>query len=298
MNKFFNSADAAYFNGSLPKFDTRSSTLVSASRYLNSVALRDMTAQEMLRRNGPDITPTAFIAEINALLLEMEDWPRVLELLEEEKVRMPAFRAWCEGRRLALFSRQDLEGGAPGTLRAMIHDFVVRTGYQLDFFFQGQEIENDADFLFRQRALTHDIEHMITGFGTDSAGEVALATAQTRAFYNYFTPEFAAFVDRLQNYLGAAKMTRSNFYYPNAAKAHNDALDRGAAQGRLWKYPLLLAPYHAMLDWRIGDIREELGIADVPPEGIWSWTVAAYEDPRIGDAARPTAGMTIRIDGS
>lgn len=77
VKKLFKQADAAYFNGSLPKFGTRGSTIVSASKYLNSGALRDMTAQEMLRRNRPDVTPTAFIAEINALLMEMVDWPRI-----------------------------------------------------------------------------------------------------------------------------------------------------------------------------------------------------------------------------
>lgn len=287
---FFSQADADYFNGSLPRFGTRSSTLTSASRYLNNAAMREITAQEMLRRNGPDITPTAFIAEANALLLELEDWPRIFALFEQEKARLPQFRDWCEGRRLAQFSLEELAGGEPGTLRATIHDFLVATGYQLDFFFQGMEIKTDADFLFRQRALTHDIEHMISGFEANSAGEVALATAQTRAFYNYFTPEFAAFVDRLQNYLGAAKMTRSNFYYPEAAKAHNDALDIGAAQGRKWKYPLLMAPYHDMLDWRMEEIREELGITDVPPPGIWAWTIDAYEDSRtVQDSPRQSS---------
>ena len=285
-SKQFDEANAAYFNGSLPKFGTQSSTLVSASRYLNSAALRDVTAQEMLRRNGADITPTAFIAESAGLLSELEDWPRIHALFEEEKARLPLFREFCEDRRMAPTAEQELRDARPGTLRALLYDFVVVSGYDLTFGKPARELQTEIELFHKKRTLSHDIEHMLTGFDTDCAGEVALATANTRAFYAYFQPELAAFLDRLPNFLGAAKMVRSNLYYPEVVKANNDALDMGAAAGRNWKCPLFLLPYCDLLDWQVQDIREEYGIRNLPPKGLWTWTIAAYEDPRIDESER------------
>lgn len=281
VNQLYDDNNAAYFNGNLPKFSTHSSTLVSASKYLNDPLLRDLVAQELLRRNGPDITPTAFITEIARALARHEDMDRIMALFEQEKARLPRFRQFCEERRLAPFKAEGLAGGRPGTLRALIHDFVVSSGYDMDFFMAGRAIESDIEFLHKQRSLSHDIEHLITGFETNSGGEVALAAANTRAIYAYFTPEFAAYIERMVTVLVAAKLTRSNLYYPQSVPGHLDAEDMGAAQGRNWKLPLFLMPFHDLLDWQVDDIRREYGITPVPQPGIWQWTETAYEDPRI-----------------
>ena len=47
-----------YLNSAIVKLETRSSTLVSSSPYLNSAPLRAIIAQEMLRRNGADLPNT------------------------------------------------------------------------------------------------------------------------------------------------------------------------------------------------------------------------------------------------
>ena len=61
-------ADFDYFNGSIKKISTESSVLVSSSPYLNNARLRDLIAQEMLRRNGADVPNTAFIPEVAQIL--------------------------------------------------------------------------------------------------------------------------------------------------------------------------------------------------------------------------------------
>ncbi|MFC3173684.1 hypothetical protein ACFOD9_05410 [Novosphingobium bradum] len=286
--KLYNEANAAYFNGALPRFGTQSSTLVSASHYLNSAAMREITAQEMLRRNGPDISPTAFIAESAMILGGLEDWPGLFALFEAEKARLPALRAFCEDPRTIPTSPDELKGAAPGTLRERLHQFL-QMGFDFNFGRGDAEPGSEIERFQRKRMHAHDVEHMITGFPTDSAGEVALATANTRAFYAYFVPEFAAWLDRLANFLGAARMMRSNLYYPGVVQVHNDALDIGAAQGRSWKLPLFLVPFADLLDWQVQDIREEYGITGAPADGIWTWTIAAYEDPRVDGAEPPVS---------
>lgn len=273
-------ADFAYYNGSGPKFTTESSTLISSSPYLNHPELRELIAQEMLRRNGPDLPNTAYIPNVVKILMELEDWPRVFQMFEEEKARLPEFKAWLDGRKISLFTTEELTGAKPGTLRAVIHDFVVNSGYNMDHFFQGMEIKTDFDFYMKERTHAHDIEHMITGFETDHCGEVALLAANARALYGYFKPELAAFFNRVSAYLKAKTTMKSGLFYPECFAEELNAEDIGAAQGRAWKHPLFIIPYRDYLDHQITDIREEFGITKAPPSGHWKWTTAISEDPR------------------
>ena len=273
-------ADYAYYNGTGPKLTTQSSTLISSSQYLNHPELRTLIAQEMLRRNGPDLPNTAYIPNVVKILMELEDWPRIFQLFEEEKARLPVFKAWLEGRKISLFTADELADAKPGTLRAVIYDFVVNSGYNMDHFYQGMEIKTDFDFYMKERTHTHDIEHMITGFETDHCGEIALLAANSRALFGYFKPELAAFFNRVSAYLKAKTTLKSALFYPEVFAEELNAEDIGAAQGRAWKHPLFLIPYRDLLDWQVRDIREEYGITNAPPSGHWAWTTAKSMDPR------------------
>lgn len=273
-------ADFDYYNGAIKKIGTESSVLISSSPYLNHAGLRALVAQEMLRRNGPDTPNTAYIPEVAQILHQLEDHAEILRLLEEEKQRLPVFREWLDRRQLADFKVDEVKDCAPGTLGAVIHDFLALSGYNMDHFFQGMKIESDFDFYLKQRTLTHDIEHMITGFETDHAGEIGLLAANARAFYKYFRPELAAFFNRVGAYLKARTVMRSGLFYPEAYKIELDAEDFGAAQGRNWKMPLMLLPYRDMIHRQVADIRAEYGITPTVPSGSWAWTTAVSEDPR------------------
>jgi len=273
-------ADFDYFNGAIKTIDTDSSVLVSSSPYLNNARLRALIAQEMLRRNGADVPNTAFIPEVAQIFHQLEDHATLFRLFEEEKQRLPDFKAWLERRQLADFKAEEVKDCTPGTLGAVIYDFLANSGYQNDFFFQGMKI--DFDFYLKQRTLTHDIEHMITSFETDHAGEIALLAANTRAYYQYFRPELAAFFNRVGTYLRAKTMMKSGLFYPEAFKIELDAEDFGAAQGRNWKMPLMMLPYRDLVNTPVSEIRETYGITPTNPPGTWTWTTAIAEDPREG----------------
>lgn len=261
-----------YFNGGIQKIATESSVLVSSSPYLNHAGLRGLIAQEMLRRNGPDKPNTAFIPQVAEILMTLEDLPRVIQLFEEEKARLPRFREWCEKRQLADFKKDEVKDCAPGTLGAALHHFMVSSGYELDIFYRELQVVNDFTFYLRQTALTHDIEHMVTGFLPNHGGEVALLTANMHSKFRYFHPELAGFFNRIQTYLKAKTIMKDGLHYPAAMAINLEAEFKGAEQGRNWKYPIALAPWRDWADWQIADIREELGITPVPPEGLWEGT--------------------------
>jgi ubiquinone biosynthesis protein Coq4 len=268
-----------YFNGAIRKVETESSVLVSSSKYLNHQELRHLVSQEMLRRNGPDLPNTAYIPEVAQILMMLEDFPRILELFELEKARLPKFKEWCDKKSLADFKKDEVKDSAPGTLGAALYDFMVNSGYELDIFYREIQVVNDLTFYLRQTALTHDIEHIVSGFGPNHGGEIALLTANLHAKALYFHPEMAAFFSRVATYLKAKTVMKDGLHYPEAWALHLEAEYQGAVQARNWKYPLMLADWRAMVDWQISDIREELGISPVPPEGLWADTNRLCEDP-------------------
>ena len=282
-------AELSYFNGPAGTITTQSSTLISSSPYLNDAALRDMIGQEYLRRNGPDLPNTAYIPDTVKMMMAHEDWARISQLIEEEKQRLPAFRSWLEGRKITLFSQEELAGAEPGTLRYVIWDFVTNSGMNMDFFYQGMEIQSDLDFLLKERSTTHDVEHMITGFEANHAGEIALLKANERAIYNYFRPELAAFMFRTGAFLLTKSKMRCGLFYPDCYKVELEAEEVGMMQGKNWKHPLFIIPYRDYLDWKVADIREEFGITAAPPSGYWDWTTAVSEDPRNDNQPLPTA---------
>lgn len=277
--------ERAYFNGAIKTVETTSSTLVSSSKYLNHGELRALIAQEMLRRNGADLPNTAYIPEVAQILIMLEDFPEVLGLFEAEKARLPRFREWLDTRKLADFKKSEVEHCAPGTLGAALHDFMVDSGYELDVFYREIQVVNDLTFYLRQTALTHDIEHIVSGFGPNHGGEIALLNANMHAKSRYFVPALASFFNRIQSYLKAKTIMKDGLHYPEAYVVNLEAEYQGAVQGRNWKYPIMLAPWRDWVDWQISDIREELGITPVPAEGLWADTnrLCNEDDPHYGE---------------
>lgn len=278
-------ADRAYFNSSIKTITTESSVLVSSSRYLNHAGLRDLIAQEMLRRNGPDLPNTAYIPEVAQILHDLEDMPQVIGLFEAEKARLPRFREWLEKRSLSNFTIAELEHCQPGTLGEAIRNFMVHSGYQLDLFFQEVQVVNDFTFYLRQTALTHDIEHMVTGFGPNHGGEVALINANLHAKARYFRPELNAFFSRIAFYLKAKTIMKDGLYYPQAMALNLEAEFVGSEQGRNWAYPIMLVDWRQYVDMQIDDIRKELNITPVLPKGLWDATnrLCNEDDPHYGE---------------
>lgn len=272
-----------YFNGAIRKIETTSSVLVSSSKYLNSAPLRALVAQEMLRRNGPDLPNTAYIPEVAQILHLLEDHADIVRLFEEEKARLPLFREWLDRRSLADFKVEEVKHCAPGTLGAALRSFMVDSGYELDVFFREVQVVNDFTFYLRQTALTHDIEHMVTGFGPNHGGEVALLTANMHAKARYFRPELSAFFNRIASYLKAKTIMKDGLFYPEAAALNLEAEFRGAEQGRNWAYPVMLVDWRAHIDTPIVELRTMLNITPVLPDGEWDDTNRLSEDPEVAN---------------
>lgn len=268
-------ADFDYFNGGIGAVTTDSSTLISSSKYLNHAGLRALISQEMLRKNGADMPTTAYIPQVAMIFGELADRGELMRLLAEEREKNPVFAAWLDRRHLSDFTAEELKDSRPGTLGARIYDFLANSGFDNDLFYRGMKIENDFQYYQKERVFTHDIEHMVTGFGPNFCGEIALLSANLQSFYSFFTPGLVHHFATLSGYLYTKSMMKANLHYPVVMPAFLEATRLGIEQGARWKKPLLLAQWRDYLDWPIPDLREELGIGETPPDGYWDWTSAA-----------------------
>lgn len=268
-------ADMDYFNGAIRRVTTDSSVLVSSSKYLNDPDLRTLISQEMLRKNGPDVPTTAYIPEVAIRMGALTDQADLTKLLAEERVKNPDFAAWLDRRHLSDFKADELKDSRPDTLGAMIYDFLANSGFENDLFYRGMKIDSDFQYYQKERVFTHDIEHMVTGFGPNFCGEIALLSVNFQAFYSYFTPKLAHYFSNLSAYLYSKSMMKSVLHYPDVMPAFLEATRLGLEQGGRLKRPLLMTPWRDYIDFKLADLREELGIGETVPPGHWQWTSAA-----------------------
>jgi ubiquinone biosynthesis protein COQ4 len=146
----------------------------------------------------------------------------------------------------------------PGTLGRRYADLILSLGYDPEFF-RPRDISSDDRWLTQRIATTHDIHHVVAGFGTETAGEngVLAITAAQIGFPGYVLLTSAG-------QLAAFRFQPERFPLLSAAQAHGHAIAR-------------MAQCLAAVKWEEGwekpvrQWRQELGIhdpADTEPYGL------------------------------
>lgn len=259
-----NQAEADYMQGGVEP--VTSSVLVSNSKFLNSPWFREAWTQASLRRYGPDLPDTYCIPMMIRGIAETSDVAEFMAEIAAEKARNPEFGDWLNARRLTNYRAEEMAHHAPGTLGATIREFVAQSGMQMEFTGIGEEIANDFDYVIKRRGVNHDIEHMVTGFGPNALGEVALAMCNNASFANYFPPKLAHHISMTTVFVTAASYMRNALHYPAIMPHFYEAVQRGIAAGRALKKPLFLVQWEDYLDRSLEDICAELGIERGPDE--------------------------------
>ncbi|WP_315859532.1 MULTISPECIES: Coq4 family protein [unclassified Cyanobium] len=140
-----------------------------------------------------------------------------------------------------------------GSLGRSYAELIRRLNYDPEFF-RPRPIDSEAQWLTQRVATTHDIHHVVGGFGTSAAGEsgVLAITAAQIGFPAYVllttAGQLASFRLQLQRYEELAK-----------AVAHGMAIGHQA-------HCLIAARWEVGWERSVGDWRLELGIND-PADG-------------------------------
>jgi len=249
-----------------------SSVLISNSKYLNNPYYRDAFAQQALRRHGPDLPPTYMVPLMLKAISEVTDRAEASRLIAEEKVKNPEFGAWIDARRRSIFRPEEVLDHRPGTLGAAIRTFMA-AGYNMEFISQRQ-VPSDIDYLRQTRAAFHDIEHLVTGFAANAAGEQALSLCNIAAFSRYFTPALAQYLSHANCWVSAGGYMRTSLHYHQVLPTYLEAMQLGIAAGLALERPLFMEPWEDYLDWPLEDIAAHIGFVRGPVDA-WAWTTEA-----------------------
>lgn len=110
----------------------------------------------------------------------------------------------------------------PGSLGRRYADLILSLGYDPEFF-RPRDISSEGRWLTQRIATTHDIHHVLTGFGTEAAGEngVLAITAAQIGFPGYVLLTSAG-------QLASFRFQPERFPLISAAVSHGAAIARQA----------------------------------------------------------------------
>ena len=146
----------------------------------------------------------------------------------------------------------------PGTLGRRYADLILSLGYDPEFF-RPRDVSSPGRWLTQRIATTHDIHHVIAGFGTEAAGEngVLAITAAQIGFPGYVLLTSAG-------QLASFRFQPDRFPALSAAVAHGHSIARQAQC-------LAAVKWEEGWDKPVRQWRQELGIsdpADAQPYGL------------------------------
>jgi ubiquinone biosynthesis protein COQ4 len=254
-------AEIAYMRG--PKEPAAGSVPRSTSKYLNSVLFKEAFATMSLRRFGKDVANTYDIPDMSRGIRDVTDYAEAARLVAEERDNNPVFARWLDERRGLGIDLPRMEKCAPGTLGKVLHEFIVSSGMEM-IFINNYEAKNDLDYFMRQMGHTHDIQHLVTGFGPNIAGEIALSTMNLRSFPRFMSAALAHHANVANSFVTSASFSRTLFNYPDGVEMLFDALKLGIEAGEKVKQPLFMIDYSTYFDWRLEDITADLGFERGP----------------------------------
>jgi ubiquinone biosynthesis protein Coq4 len=251
-----------------------SSVLTSNSKYLNNPIYRDAFATQALRRHGHDLPPTYMVPIMVRSFQETNDYPRLMALLDAEKTRVPALGEWIDAREDFTFKRDELADYAAGTLGHAIYKFLGIPGVNMEFSSDGKVVQSDFEYLGKRRGYFHDIEHMVTGFSANTAGEAALSIMNATQDARFFTPELAQYMSQGNMWVTSTGLYRTGLHYHHALPTYLDAVQQGIAAGLALRQPMFTMRWNRYLDWQLDDIAAYLGFKR-GPGSAWDWTTDA-----------------------
>jgi ubiquinone biosynthesis protein COQ4 len=274
MNKLTNKARDAYLQGQNEPVTTDSSILVSSSKYLNNAKLRDVIAQETLRKNGWDIPITGLLPDLMLAINEANDYQQDLQAILEERKRLPEFAAFLDERFLSNLQAEDLKDCASGTLGAHVYAYMIETGMNLNFLRDEEAFADDLHYYTRRSGQCHDIEHIVTGLGPNLWGELGLVFFKGAMDTSYFSTPVASILNR--QYLTAAGtyFIRTNLHYPHLIGGMMEAIKLGIEMAGRTSKQFLYIKWEDYWDVPLEEVRRELNIYGFPAPGAWDWTNA------------------------
>ena len=204
-------------------------------------ALKELVALAGVARSGGDLKAVADLVD------SLIDSPQMAECLRRCREEAGG-AAMIDGRYPPLQPDMAFLGALPkGSLGHSYAELMLRRGYDPEFF-RPRPLRSDAHWLTQRIATTHDIHHVVSGFGTTPEGEsgVLAITATQIGFPAYVMLNNAAQVSRF-------RLKIKSYALMGQAIAHGNTIGFSAE-------PLWLARWEEGWDGPVDRWRQRLGI--------------------------------------
>lgn len=259
--------ETAYMQGNVPP--PTSSFMISNSKYLNSPLFRDALCQASLRRYGWDLPVTYHLPTSFRAIADVTDVDEFVEAVEAEKRTNPEFRTWVDARKLPVYSLEQVRECSVGSLGSILFEFMSQPGMQVDFMRRGDPIDTDVDYIMKRRSAGHDIEHIVTGFGTNQPGEHAISLLSSLGSTRFLSPDLAKIVNLGTALANSASFMRNSLHYPAGMPWLFQATQKAIEMGFALPCPMYMVDWDKYLDWTIADICSDLGIVHNQDNATW-----------------------------
>lgn len=242
----------------------------TTSVYLNSPIFRDAFTTMALRRMGPDVPTTYDVPDMVRGLADTTDYMRVMQLFVEERQKNPAMREFLDARKKITIDVEALRDCKAGTFGAAVYEFAAQSGMEMKFM-NNYESMTDFEFINQVMTHTHDLQHILTGFGPNIAGEQALALMVLVSGHRFMSGELASVIHRALTFVSSASFARVGLHYPDGLPMLYEAAAVGVAAGMSLNTPVYLIDYAKYYDWTLEDACADLGFKHGPGK---AWDVS------------------------
>jgi ubiquinone biosynthesis protein Coq4 len=240
---------------------TRSSVLVSSSKYLASPVIRDWIATHLLRRDGWDRVTYSDNYALNRELARLRDDAWFTEQVEAARRRDPALDRWIAERFLSRMTAADLARCAPGTVGSIYHAHITRLGIEVNVGFNF-EVKTHYDFFAMRHSQNHDFDHIVTGAPFTLPTEMIPVWAMLANWFVHLPAEIAG-AHHARTMLASTRfMPRAVLHYPASFPMFLESMAHGIRIG-LASDPMYRYRYDDVLDMTPEAARRKLGVREV-----------------------------------
>jgi ubiquinone biosynthesis protein COQ4 len=277
----------SYFASNNVAVSTESSVLVSSSKFLNSVLMRDWVATYLLRRNGADRSVASDNIDLNKALTEVLDVGEIEAAFERERRVNPALDKWLGERFISSYTIDDFKQYAPDTVGGRYYRYLVDNNFRVDIH-EPYEPRNHYEYYRRRSTQVHDFEHIIAGGSFDEIGELVPYFMRLYNVSKHVGPELAGHLN-VKYLFGALRMvTRAALHYPQIWLVAMNAMQRGMRVGEL-SGPIFTFRYEPVFHLTPAEARKLLGVAGAEDVDTREESLIFTERKRQLDAARAAA---------
>lgn len=252
--------DVPYLLRGVTQLSTESSTLISASKYLNDPRLRDWIANITLKRNGPDMPAQAEMYPLIGMLDELQDKARIEELFTAERARNPALDAWFDEWFISDYDSAYFAQFPSGSLGHIFYEQVIAKNFEMVIYDRPAPVSQLEYFLTRS-GQTHDLEHIMTGGDFSYMGELVPAWFRITNHFKHLGPELAGELSVSYMFVTLRYTVRTLLHYPQIWTICQNAVERGMQCGRA-SGPVFMARYEDVFHLSLDEAREALDVHD------------------------------------